>query len=237
MQTEKARNVHAKAEVARESGDFLLALKLTDEATIAYQEENDISGLAEIQASRFITLKHLFQKTGDKNYLILAKHAALSGVEIAETSGNPAALAIPYLNLGEAYAQLEGWQEAVKAYTTAVEHFTQSPPPTNNRPAVLLNVKSHLHQAEYKVGDKSALERAENLIPELEKQEEDSYNKNVWLSGAHMRIAEMIMGDNKENAQNHLEAAKKIIDSDERLVLRKEQWEKLNTKLTSLLLS
>lgn len=224
----KARDLHAQAEIARERGDFLEALKLTDEATVAYQEEGDKSGFAEIQASRFIALKHLFQKTGDKNYLTLAKHTALSSVEIAEGSSQPEALAIPYLNLGEAQAQLEEWQEAADAYTKAIDCFTKNPPPTNNRPAVLLNIKSHLCQAEYKAGDKSALQRAEELILELEKQDEDSYNKNVWLSGAHMRIAEMIHKDNREKALEHLQKAKEIIDSDERLVLRKGQWEKLN---------
>lgn len=223
----KARDIHAQAEISREKGDFLEALKLTDEATVLYQEENNLSGFAEIQASRFITLKHLFQKTGEKNYLVLAKHAALSSVEIAENSGHKEALAIPYLNLGEAYAQLEEWENAVNAYKKAVEYFEQNPPPTNNRPAVLLNIKSHLYQAEYKNGDKSALQRAEEAIAELEKQEEDSYNKNVWLSGAHMRIAEMIQEDNLEKAKEHLEKAKVIIDSDERLVLRKQQFDKL----------
>ncbi|MDO8599977.1 MAG: tetratricopeptide repeat protein [bacterium] len=231
--TEKARAIHGQAEIARESGDFLKALQLTDEGTIAYQKEGDLLGLAEIQSSRFITLKHLFQKTGEKSYLVLAKHAAESSVEIAQHSGQPEALAIPYLNLGEAYAQLEQWSEAVEAYSKAVAYFTKSPPPFNNRPAVLSNIKSHLYQAEYKTGDKSALARAEQVIKELEKQDEDSYNKNVWLSGAHMRIAEKVKDDNLLKAQEHLQIAKEIIDSDKRLELRKGQWKKLNSQFTS----
>lgn len=228
------RDLHNQAEIKRESGDFLKALELTDQATVAYQEEGDLLGLAEIQASRFITLKHLFQKTQEKSFLILAKHAALSSVEIAKESKDPKALAIPYLNLGEAFAQLEEWEKAVEAYKESIEHFEKNPPPFNDRPAVLLNIKSHLTQAEYKAGDKSSLQRAEAVAEELRNTEEiSSYNKNVWLSGAHGRIAEMVYKEDKEKALEHLRKAKEIIDSDERLVLRREQWEKLNKLITS----
>lgn len=183
--------------------------------------------MAEIQASRFISLKHLFQKTGNRAYLILALKSAEAGVEIGQLCNNPQALCLPCMNLGEAYAQMLKWEKAVAAYKKAVEYFEKAPPPYNNRPAVLLNIKNHLYVAEYKTGDKSALERAEATIPNLEATKEDSYNKNVWLSGAHGRITEMVHKEDREKALGHLEKAKEIIDKDERLTLRKGQWEKL----------
>lgn len=42
-----------------------------------------------------------------------------------------------------------------------------------------------------------------------------------------MRIAEAIKNDNPEKAKEHLQKAKEIIDSDERLTLHKAQLEKL----------
>lgn len=69
----------------------------------------------------------------------------------------------------------------------------------------------------------------------LEAAEEDSYNKNVWVSGAHMRIAEMYMaaGDRADNIKlvgEHIRHAEEIISGDDRLVLRKEQLDKLKSK-------
>ncbi len=223
----RARDIHAKATLTCEAGESLEALKLCDEATVLYEQENDLLGMGEIQAQRFIVLKHLFQKTNSRAYLILALKSAEAGVEIAQLSKQDEALALPYQNLGEAYALLGEWEKAVDAYEKSVEWFEKAPPPLHNRPAVLLNLKDHLYTAEYKTGDKSALDRAEALIPELAATDEDSYNKNVWLSGAHGRIAEMIYKENREKALEHLQKAKEIIDSDERLVLRKGQWEKL----------
>ena len=105
MLSKKGRIIHAKAEEAREDGKFLDALKFTDEATLAYQIDKDYLGLAEVQSSRQSTFKHLFRETGDKNYLILEKHAAESAVDIAESSGIKESVAIPYHNLGKYYEE------------------------------------------------------------------------------------------------------------------------------------
>lgn len=61
----------------------------------------------------------------------------------------------------------------------------------------------------------------------LEFNQEISYNFHVWLSGAHMRIANVLKTDDPSKAREHLEKAKQIIDSDSRLTLRSKQWEKL----------
>lgn len=226
----QGRALHSKAEQAREQGDFIQALELSDQAMIKYQEENDILGFAEIQASRFLTLRHLYEKTADQNYLILAKHSALSAVEMAKKSGNKKALAIPLFNLAKAQETLEELSEAVNSYKEAVENMTNNPPEEHSRPAVLLDMKIHLDTVEYKNGDKTAESRAENDLAELEKTEEMDYNKHVWVSGGHMRIADMLRKDNFEKAKEHLQKAKEIIDADPDLTLRKAQWNKLAEK-------
>lgn len=241
----KGRKIHGQAAQARERGDFVKALELTDQAMAAYQQSGDSLGFAEIQSSRFLTLRHLYENTGYRNYLILAKYAAMVSTEIAETVENKEALAIPYFNLAKAQETLGEYQEAVESYKKAVENQTNNPSPSHNRAAVLADMKVHLESCAYKAGDKSALERVEVALKELEAvpmisdedftakgkkldyNEEVSYNKNVWLSGAHMRIAEMLKEDDFEKAKECLQKAKEIIDSDPRLELRKKQWEKL----------
>ena len=225
------RQLHNQAEQAREKGNFLEALELSDQALIKYQEESSVLGFAEIQASRFLTLRHLFEKTNDQNYLILAKHAASSAVEIAQKNGNKEALALPLFNLAKAQETLGELSKAVNSYKEAVGNMINNPPKEHNKPAVLADMKVHLTTTEYKAGDKTALQRAEEALTELENNPDISdYNQHVWVSGGHMRIAEMLKTDNPGKAQEHLQKAKEIIDADPNLTLRKTQWQKLAEK-------
>ena len=223
------RRIHALEEKARESGNPLEALKYSDEAMLAYQKEGDTLGFAEILSARVITLRHLNQETGDNNYLILAKHTAQASVDIARESGDKSSLVLPLLNLGNVQEKLGEIDEAVKNFKESVELMESNPPQLHNRPSVLANLKVHLTTCEYKTGDKSALERAEQALLELEQSEEPTkYNKDVWLSGAHMRIAAMLKSDNPVKAKEHLQKAREIIDRNQELTIRKKQWEKLS---------
>ena len=77
--------------------------------------------------------------------------------------------------------------------------------------------------------------RALDALGELENAEEsNSYFKNAWLSGAHLRIAEMVAQDNPELAKKHVEEARRIIEGDERLILRNSQLEKLEKTILKL---
>lgn len=227
----QGRKLHGEAEEAREKEDFEKALVLTDQAMIAYQKAKDDLGLAEVQASRFITFKHLFQNTGYQGYEILMRAAAETSVELARLSKIPEALALPLFNLGKAYLEMQMYREAVPILEEAVSEITTHPPEMHNRPAVIADIKGHLYYSKYKNGDKEALEKAEQALADLEAAEEVKYNKDVWVSGAHMRIADMLRGDNPEKAKEHLQKAKEIIDNNPDLKLRAKQWEKLATSL------
>lgn len=227
----KGRKIHGEAAEAREKGETLKALSLYHQALAAYQAEGDDLGFAEALADESISLRHMFEATEDKNWLILAKHDNMAGVEIAQKSGNKEALALPLFNLARVQHALGEFDEAVKNYKAALKSLEENPPKIHKikeRTAMVADFKSHMNVAEYKAGDKSALERAEKSLKELEEGTEISdYNKKVWLSGAHMRIAEMLREDDPQKAHKHLNEAKKIINSDERLVLRQKQWDKL----------
>jgi len=223
-----ASQIHLKAEEARElKQDFLTSLQLADQATIQYQKENNLLGLAEVQSTRANTLRHLYEQTQAKAFLTLAVHAAQSAADIAQLSNNPTAMALPYHRLGSMLQLTNQFEKAVQAHQKAVDHMSQNPPPGHNRPAVLLDFKNHLYACMYLAGDKQALDKAEQTTAELSQTKENQYNKDVWLSGAHMRIANMLKKDNPTKARQHLQQAKQIIDNNPQLKLRLGQWQKL----------
>lgn len=221
------REIHTKAEEAREGGDTLKSLELADQATVAYQEAGDVVGLAEVLSSRAISLRHLSQKTGGKNYLILAKHTALAAVEIARASGQKEALAIPLYNLAKVQEELEEFSDSVASYKEAVENIINNPPETHNRPSVIADIEMRLAICEYKNGDKSALARAESALSQLEQAEEEKYRKDVWVSGGHMHLAEVLSTDDPQKAKEHLQKAKEIIEANPDLKIRSEQLQKV----------
>lgn len=223
----EAREIHGQAAHAREAGQHLEALKLSDEAMLAYQRDNDILGLSEILTDRSLVYRHLADETEDENFLIIAKHEMIASIEIAEKSGNKQALALPYFNLAKVHESLNELDDAKNYYQKAVENMINNPPDQHNHPAVLADMIVHLATCEYRVGDTGGLERALTAIDELEKSEEVKYNKDVWLSGAHMRIAEMLKEEDLEKAKEYLQKAKEIIDANPDLKIRKQQWEKL----------
>ncbi len=236
MATGQGRGIQGEVEQAREAGDFWGSIKLAQDAIKAYQEEKDKLGLAEVHGSIALAFRHLFRQTEDKDFLVLAEGAATTGIEIAKINGISEAIAMPTFNLAKVQEELGQVGEAVETYQDAVDAFTKKPPKLHNRAGVLADMKIHLYTCLYKVGDKSGLPKTLTAIEELEKSNEKTvskYNYDVWLSGGHMKLAEILREDDNEMAKKHLEAAKKIIDGNKELKIRKEQWEKLNSTFSS----
>lgn len=228
----EGRAIHQKVNEMREKGDSWEALKLSVDALVAYQKAGDILGMAEILTDNSIAYRHIADKEADPNFLIVSKCFAKAGVEMARKSNQKEALPIPLSRLGAVQAALGEYQDAAASYREAVEEMTKNPPAQHNRPAVLLDMKINLAATEYLTGDKAGLERAENALKELEGMSDtpymDDYTQHVWVSGGHMKLAEILKEDNPELAKQHLEEAKKIIDNDPKLTIRKSQWEKLS---------
>jgi len=232
MTSEKGRALHQQALDAQEKGDFLLALKLEDEAMIVYQEEDDELGFSEIQAMRTLTYRHLFERSGYGGYLIKAKHEAMASVDLAEQGGDEYSLAIPLAGLGRILADLSEFAHAAEDYKRAVVILERYPDERQSRKSVIADYKVHMNVCLYKAGDEEALQLAEDALEELVATVDASeYEKAVWLSGSHMKIAEAVNPNDHEKAMEHMRIAKRIIDDDERLKLRLEQWHKLNQKL------
>ena len=228
MTSDRGRKIHGAASDCREQGDFLKALQLIDEATIIYEEDKDYAGLSEIQGMRCLTLRHLYRKTGDINYLILGKYSSMAAVDIAEKAEVPSAL--PLFDLAKVQEEIGQLGEAAETYEDAVEAMGKNPPESHNRVGVVADMKVHMYTCMYKAGDKTALPKAMDALTELQGSDEKTvskYNYDVWLSGGNMRIAEILKEENKELAKKHLDEAKKIIDANPDLKLRRGQLEKL----------
>ncbi len=230
-ETRSGRSIHQEAEKTREKGFYLEALQLADEAALAYLLETDLRGFAETRASRSITFRHLYRTTGDIAYLKQARNEATAAVDLVLSQKDKSAHAIPFFHLANCQEALGELEEAEQSYRNAVEVMEKFPPPSHNRPAVLLDFKVHLYTVQYKLGQTMALEWAEQALDELRQTDEDPFNKAVWLSGGHMRIAEMLWTDNKHEAVSHLLEAERIIYSNPELTLRNEQLNALKDKL------
>lgn len=225
----KARQLHAKALKLREQKDFLNSLKTGEEALFEYARDSDTFGFAELLSMQAKTYLHAFSFTNYIPYLELAKSTAKACVSIAESTGDIGATMLPYFNLGDIAEEVNDFTLAISSYKKAVEILESNPPERHNRKSVLANFRIHLTTCEYKNGDKSALSRVEDALADLLNSNDASdYEKHVWESGAHMRIAKMLVSDNPNKAKIHLQKAKDIIDADPELTIRKEQWEKLS---------
>lgn len=224
----KARQLHAKALKLREEKKFLEALQVGEEGLQEYQKDNDVAGFGELLGMQAKTYLHVYDFTAFKPYLTMAMHLSLASVEIVEELGDLSATILPLYDLGKIYEDAGNLPDAAATYQKAVERMQSNPPANHNRKSVLANMKVHLHTTEYKNGDKSALERAEAALKNLESSNDASdYEKHVWVSGAQMRIADMLREDDVEKAREYLVAAEEIINADPELVIRKEQLEKL----------
>lgn len=227
----KARQLHNQALQARESGDTMSALKLADEAMMEYQKDGDKLGAAEIHADRALSMRHLYQKDGSKNWLIRAKHEAMTAVELSEASGEPTALAIPLFNMAKIQEDLGRLDEAISSYKLALTSLNDTPPPTHNRDGVRADFAIHLAVCELKKGDLSAEDRVLEGIKKLENSDEkdvSQYNFDVWLSGAYMSLADVVA--DKEKAKKYLSQAEAIITANPELRVRREQLARLESK-------
>ncbi|OGD71735.1 hypothetical protein A3A84_03250 [Candidatus Collierbacteria bacterium RIFCSPLOWO2_01_FULL_50_23] len=232
MKSEKGRSIHQQALDAQEEGKFPEALKLEDEAMIVYQEEGDEAGFAEIQSMRTLTYRHLYDSTGFAGYLIKAKHEAEAGLDLAERSGNESAIAIPLVGVARILYDLGEYSQAAENFGRAVKILESHPEESHSRKSVIADFSVHMFVSQYRAGDKSALSAAEEALDELANTADASpYEKEVWLSGGHMKIAEAVNEADHNMAMDHMNLAKKIIDGDEKLKLRLEQWNKLMAKL------
>lgn len=219
------RGLLMQAEQVRERGDFKRSLELLGDAVIAAFEEKKEEKLVDALSSQALVYRHLYDKTKAKNYLVLAQHASFGAVELAKNSNDPTLLSIALYNLGKVLESNGELDEALKNYIEAVSQKV-------DRPAMISEMKTRLAVLEFRNGDKDAMGRFESALSDLKSAEDrDNYALAVWQSGAYMHMADALIDSDKAKAKQLLDEAEKIIASDMRLKLRKEQLAKLKAKL------
>ncbi len=226
-----AREVHSRAEQAREKGEFGEALQEVVKALMEYAEENDILGFAEALQSQTLTLRHLYEKTGFLPYLQYAVHCAIAGAEAAEKSGDPSATVLPFHTVGKTYETLGEYEQARAWHQKAVNSI-EVLPERHNRPGYKAEIKGHLHFTQLMSGDDNGYQMLLEDIQSLEESDELKYNKDVWLSGMHMSAAQGLKNLGRtDEALDHLQKASEIIKANPELKLRATQLEKLRVEL------
>lgn len=222
------RGLHTKAANLREEGKFFDSIKLIIDAIRYYEKDGDFIGLTDALGDAVLSFRHLYFETKEISYLILALSHAQAVVAIAREKDLKGDLSRPLFNLGKVEEDLKNYKEAQDVYLEAIKLFESQNPTKHNRSGVLADMKIHLAVAKYKSGEKLAFGEALAAISDLEKSDEreiSKYNYDVWLSGAHMKLAEMLKNDDPDKAKDHSMKAKKIIDANPDLKIRRKQWE------------
>lgn len=218
-----------KAEQARENDKLEKSLTLTNQAIIIAQKQKKYEVIVDALKAKVLTWKHLYLLNNDKTFSLLAQKSAEAALEITKTHKLDSKLHSTYFRLGEVAMLDKNFSQAIHYYQKALNVY-QGPLSEKG------DYRYHLGEALYKSGKKQkGLSTIKQGIKEIKdgKDEINDFLFNVWLSGAHMRLTELLQADNPENAKKHARKAQEIIKKDNRLIIRKRQLKQL-LKTTSI---
>lgn len=217
--TASGLEVQQEADKVREEGRSLIAIDLYNQAIVLYQKEKDFSNMLGALTGRLLSWKHLFYATEDKIYALFVKKEAELMLDVAQEYNLLARLYLIHFLNGTSALLLNDYNSAEKEFSKAVELY-----PTEH--AEKGDWIAHLGDAMYRNGKKEegqkTILRGVEIIKDRASQI-DSFLFNVWVSGAYLRLAKLLKTDNPEESQCFLARSKAIIDSDDRLVIRKQQ--------------
>lgn len=223
-----ARELHNQADVLREQAQHVESIKLLDEAIILYQKDHDYEKIAGALLSRLLNYKHLTLQTHDEVFLQMTKRDGELSLWIAEKYGFRDLLGSCHFHLGEVAMLAKDYPGAIEQFKLALEHFKG---PDTERG----DYRYHLGEALYRGGQKG--EGKQTMLIGL-KEIQDNADKvspflaHIWESGCDLKLADLLREDEPAEARHYLEAARKIIDSDDKLVIRKKQLTELAQKLS-----
>jgi tetratricopeptide (TPR) repeat protein len=215
--------VYKEAERLREEGQTLNGLNLFNIAIVEYQKQGNYIGVIKSIEGRFICWHNLFVRTKDKIYAIFAKNDADAMMEIAEEHKIFELDYQLHYYKGKTNTFLKNYYAAENEFRIAIETYPEDNSEKGDRVA-------YWGYVTYLTGNK---EKGKQLlldgIKQIEQHAEkaDSFLVHIWLSGAYLRLAEILRTDNNQEGRYYLDKAQQIINSDPRLVNRKDQLKKV----------
>lgn len=225
---ESGQNLRQQADILREEGKTIEAMNLYNQALIEYQKEHNYSGILEVLNGKLIAWQHLYNRDEDKIYAILAQQEAKTMLVIAEEYHLNGKEYLIHFLLGKSCIFLHDYLCAESEFRKALNLY-----PFEN--AEKGDWMAHLGEAIYQNGHKAEGERIilEGVTQiQLHKDDVDSFRLHVWLSGAYLRLAKILIQDHQiEQAKIYLEKGETIITKDSRLIIRKQQLDKLRATL------
>ncbi|MFI5342734.1 MAG: tetratricopeptide repeat protein [Chlamydiales bacterium] len=224
---ETSQMMQKQADGLREEGKTAEALDLYNRALISFQKEHDYKGILEVLCGRLISWQHLFNHEEDKVYAILARKEAEAMLSIAEEYQIHDKDYLIHFLFGKTWIFLKDFPSAQIEYSKAIELY-----PLEN--AEKGDWMAHLGEATYRSGlkeeGKAIILKGVQQI-QAHAQDVDSFQINVWISGAYLRLAKILINDDIEEAKIYLQKGEKIVNSDPRLVIRKQQLAILKQKI------
>lgn len=237
---DEATRFHHQAELAREQKSYGEALRLYAEALFHFGMMGNTVKVSEIHAAKSIAYRHLFNQAADAQMQAIWKeeieahvHLALKVAHLAADQGNQTGFAMAFFNAAKFYEIENNAQRAIECFAQALHWIQQAPPTDHDRPAVVWDFKLKLALASFLHGDAQAMDDILVAIAALSADTgvDADYNAKVWISGAYLRLATHFESGNLEQARDFLAKAKHIIDQDERLVVRREEYQKIAHRL------
>jgi len=205
--------LHRLAEELREQEKFSDALKIYSKVIKQYYLDKNYFGIADALGGQSLTYKHLFLVNKKQEYVDLAYGSAKSSLDIAKKYKVTTILHRCYFLLGEISMLKTDYKNAINNYQIALKLF----PKINSEKG---DFAYHLGEAFYCNGQKilgSLYFYYGIVLIKLYSAKTDSFLIHVWLSGAYLRLFALT------KVKIYLNLAKKIIDSDPDLIIRRRQ--------------
>ena len=216
-----AEEIRIEADALREKGESLEALHLYNQAIFQLQREKNYSQMLDTLSGRYIAWQHLYFQEGESAYLIFAKKDAEAMQEIADIYAVEDKNHLIHFFLAKSAMLTKDYSSAQREFELALSFY-----PVDH--AEIGDWLVHLGDAVYRNGKKE--EGKARILEGIRKieshsNETDSFLKNVWISGAYLKLYKLLDQDQPEEAKRYLALGQEIVKNDPRLVIRREQFE------------
>lgn len=217
---------HFLAEKYREQDKLILAKILNFLAILNYQINKNYLGLSNAYQSLVLIYKHQFLLSKNNKFIKLAQRYTEKSLNLS-LAKKLTNIYTGYFRLGEVFMLSNNFSKAILNYQKALATYPKNDSEKGD-------YQYHLGEAQYRNGDKK--DGLKNLLDGLNliqkyQSSTDPFLIHVWESGCLMRLTELLVVDNPTKAKKYLKLAQKIIQSDNKLIIRRRQFDKLAQEL------